>query len=129
MLLLRFIRDVASTGFPKEAELMLKGAAVPRLSHILRSVQKNKHSRGWIREMDGAHLPTWLRCLTASEDMEHVLGTKVRGQLSDLLDNHFGVVFLQLVKMIPSYYIINPEVTDYYVRLSVRMSICLSVCL
>ena len=46
LFLLRFIRDVASAGFPKEAELMPKGTAVPRLSHILRSVQKNQHSRG-----------------------------------------------------------------------------------
>ncbi len=46
LLLLRFIRDVASAGFPREAELMLKGAAVPRMSHILRSVHKSQHSRG-----------------------------------------------------------------------------------
>ncbi len=39
LLLLRFVKDVASTEFPKEAELMLKGATVPRLSHILRSLQ------------------------------------------------------------------------------------------
>ncbi len=38
LLLLRFIKDVASAGFPREAELMLKGAAVPRLSHIHRSI-------------------------------------------------------------------------------------------
>ncbi len=56
LLLLRFIKDMASAGFPREAELMLKGAADPRLFHILRSVQKNQHSRGWMREMDGAHL-------------------------------------------------------------------------
>ena len=37
-LLLQFIQDVAEAGFPREAEQMLKGAAVPRLSHILRSV-------------------------------------------------------------------------------------------
>jgi hypothetical protein len=43
---LRFIKDAASAGFPREAELMLKGAAVPRLSHILRSVQKSEHSKG-----------------------------------------------------------------------------------
>jgi hypothetical protein len=38
LLLLRFITNVVSAGFSREAELMLKGAAVPRLSHILRSV-------------------------------------------------------------------------------------------
>ncbi len=48
LLLLRFIRDVASAGFPREVELMLKGAAVPRLSHILISVRKSQHSRGWM---------------------------------------------------------------------------------
>ncbi len=37
MLLLQFIEDVVAVGFPREAEQMLKGAAIPRLSHILRS--------------------------------------------------------------------------------------------
>ncbi len=41
LLLLRFIKEVANAGFPREAEKMLKGAAVPRLSHILKSVQKH----------------------------------------------------------------------------------------
>jgi hypothetical protein len=77
-LLLRFIKDEASAGFPREAELMLKGAAVLRLSRILRSVHKNQHSRGWMREMDGAHLSAWLHCLTASEDLEHALETEGR---------------------------------------------------
>ncbi len=86
LLLLRFIKDVASAGFPKEADFMLKGAAIPRLSHIFRSMQKNQHSRGWRREMDGAHLSAWLHCLRASEDLEHVLGTEGKRQLSDLLD-------------------------------------------
>jgi hypothetical protein len=86
LLLLRFIRDVASAGFPREEELMLKGAAIPRLSHILRSVQKIQHSRGWMREMDGARLSAWLHCLTASEDLELDLGMECRSQLSDLLD-------------------------------------------
>ena len=56
LLLLRFIRDMASSGFPREAELMIKGTAVPRMSQILRSVQMSQHSRGWMREMGGAHL-------------------------------------------------------------------------
>jgi hypothetical protein len=85
LLLLQFIKDVASAGFPREAEIMLKGAAVPRLSHILRSVQKNHHSRGWMRDMDGAHLSAWLHCLTASEDLELALGPVGRSQLSDIL--------------------------------------------
>jgi hypothetical protein len=86
LLLLRFIKDVASAGFPREAELMLKGSAVPRLPHILRSVQKSQHSRGWMQEMGGAHLSAWLHCLTASEVMEHAFGPEGRSQLSDLLD-------------------------------------------
>jgi hypothetical protein len=49
LLLLRFITDVASAGFPREAVLMLKGTAFPRLSHTLKSAQKNQHSRGWMR--------------------------------------------------------------------------------
>jgi hypothetical protein len=87
LLILKFIRDVASAEFLREAELMLKGTAFPRLSDILRSVQKNQHSsRRWMRDMDGAHLSTWLHCLTASEDLELALGTEGRSQLSDLLD-------------------------------------------
>jgi hypothetical protein len=86
LLLLQFIRDVASAGFPREAELMLKGAADPRMSHILRSVQRSQHSRGWMQEMDGAHLSVWLHCLIASEDLEHALGPEGRSQLSNLLD-------------------------------------------
>ncbi len=38
LLLLRFIKDDANAGFPREAEHMLKGADVPCLSHILKSV-------------------------------------------------------------------------------------------
>jgi hypothetical protein len=65
---------------------MLKGAAVPRLSHILRSVQKNQHSRDWMKEMDEAHLSTWLHFLTASEELERDLGPEGREQLLELLD-------------------------------------------
>ena len=65
---------------------MLKGTEVPRLSHILRSVQKSQHSRGWRQRMDGAHLSAWMHCLTASEVLEHALGPEGRSQLSDVLD-------------------------------------------
>jgi hypothetical protein len=77
-LLLRFINNGAAARFPREAEQMLKGAAVPRLSHILRSVQKSKHIVGWMTKMDGAHLSAWLHCLAASEDPEHALAPKGR---------------------------------------------------
>ena len=84
--LLRFTKDVAAAGFPREAEQMLKGAADLRLSHILRSVQKNKHVVGWVKEMDGAHLSAWLHFLTASKDVEQAFGPEGREHLSDLLD-------------------------------------------
>jgi len=64
---------------------MLKGAAVPRLSHILIYVRKNNHTVE-MTKMDGAHRSTWLHCLTASEDTEHVMGPEGRGNLSELLD-------------------------------------------
>ncbi len=64
----------------------MKGAAAPRLSLILRSVQKNKHTMGWMKEMDEIHLSAWLRCLAASEDLEKTLGPEGREHLSDLLD-------------------------------------------
>jgi hypothetical protein len=86
LLLLQFIKDVALAGYPREAELMLKGAAIPRLSHILRSVQKNQHSRGWMKNMDEAHLSAWMHCLTASEELERDIGPEGRDQLSELLD-------------------------------------------
>ena len=86
LLLLRFIKDVAEAGFPREAEQMLRGVAVPRLSHILKSVQKNNHNTGWMAEMDGAHLSAWLHCLTSSEDLENDLDAAGKGQLSELLD-------------------------------------------
>ncbi len=85
-LLLQFIQDVATAAFPREAEQKLKGAAIPRLSHILRSVQKNHHSLGWMKEMDGAHLSAWLHYLSSSEDLEHALGAHGRDQLAAQLD-------------------------------------------
>jgi hypothetical protein len=69
LMLQRFIKDVANAGFPREAENMLKGAAVPRLSHILKSVQKSSQASGWMANMDGAHLSAWLQCLTVSDDL------------------------------------------------------------
>ena len=38
-----------------------------------------------MKEMDGAQLSAWLECLSASEDLEHALGTEERSQLSVLL--------------------------------------------
>ena len=77
-LLLRFIKDVAAARFSREADQMLKGVAIPRLSHILISVQKGKHTMGWMTEINGAHLSAWLHCLTASDDLERALGPEGR---------------------------------------------------
>ena len=65
---------------------MLKGAIVPRLSHILKYVQKNNHTVGWMAEIDGAHLSASLHCLTASEVLKNDLGSEGRGNLLGLLD-------------------------------------------
>jgi hypothetical protein len=86
LLLLRFIKEVANAGFPREAEQMLKGAAVPRLSHILKSVQKNTNSAGWMAEMANAHLSVWLHCLTASGELETDTDKERKDGLSELLD-------------------------------------------
>ena len=65
---------------------MLKDAIVLRMSRILKYVQKNKHTVGWMTEMDGTQLSAWLHCLTASKELEHALGPEGRGHLSELLD-------------------------------------------
>jgi hypothetical protein len=45
-LLLGFIKEVAYVGLHREAIDMVKGATIPRLSHILKSIQKNANSTG-----------------------------------------------------------------------------------
>jgi len=55
---LSFIRDVAKLGYPREAHIMLIGSAVPRLSHILKSVPKDQTSEPWMEEVDKEHLLT-----------------------------------------------------------------------
>jgi hypothetical protein len=60
--LLSFILDVAKMGFPREARKMLTGSAVPRLTHILKSVPKDHASMDWMETADEVHLHTWLRC-------------------------------------------------------------------
>ena len=39
---------------------MLVGAAIPRQTHILKSIEKNDHSLQWMRDTDRLHLDTWL---------------------------------------------------------------------
>jgi hypothetical protein len=58
--LLGFIQEVAAAGFPREVVSMLTGAACPRLTHLLKLVEKNPRTKSWMREMDIAHLATWL---------------------------------------------------------------------
>jgi hypothetical protein len=63
--LLTFIQEVAEAGFPREAVAMLTGAAGLRLTHLLKSVERNSSTEAWMKEMDSAHVSTWLHCLTS----------------------------------------------------------------
>ena len=65
---------------------MLTGSASQKLIYLLKSVQKNPRTAQWIREMDNAHISTWLHCLTASTDLEYDLGSYARDQLARLID-------------------------------------------
>jgi len=97
MTLLNFIQEVAAAGFPWEAVDMLTGAASQKLIYLLKSVQKNPQTAQWMREMDDAHVSTWLHCLTASTDLEYAIGPSARDQLSGLIDlpPTFGGIGLQ----------------------------------
>ncbi len=65
---------------------MLIGAAGPRLTHMLKSVEKNVSTQKKMTEMDMAHVSTWLHCLTASPDLEHALGPTEWDTLNEWLD-------------------------------------------
>jgi hypothetical protein len=41
-----------------------------RLTHILKSIQKNPKTMQWMREMDASHKSFWLHCIVASTDLE-----------------------------------------------------------
>jgi hypothetical protein len=84
--LLTFIQEVAEAGFPREAVAMLTGAAGPRLIHLLKSVEMNSSTEAWMKEMDSAHVSTWLHCLTASTDLDYALDPDEHRQLTDWLD-------------------------------------------
>ncbi len=47
--LLTFIQDVAVVGFPREAVMMLTGAACPRFIHLLKSVAKNSRTESRLK--------------------------------------------------------------------------------
>jgi hypothetical protein len=65
---------------------MLKGASIPRLSHILKSIQKNANNTGWMKTMNEEHLSCWLMCLSASRDLELALDPRALHQRVDRLD-------------------------------------------
>jgi len=47
--LLSFIQDVVAACFPRETVAMLTGAARHRLTHLLKSIQKNPQTVQWIK--------------------------------------------------------------------------------
>ena len=65
---------------------MLTRAASHKLIYFLKSVQKNPMTAQWMREMDDAHVSTWLHCLTASNNLEYAIGPSARDQLAGLID-------------------------------------------
>ena len=56
--LLNYIQEVASAGFPREAVAMLTGAASQKLVYLLTSVQKNPQTVTWMRSMNDAQVST-----------------------------------------------------------------------
>jgi hypothetical protein len=65
--LMAFIVGVAEMGFSREAHRMLTGSAVPRLTHILKSVPMDHASIEWMQSVDDIHLSTWLKCVGAEQ--------------------------------------------------------------
>jgi hypothetical protein len=85
MVLLHFIQEVAAAVFPREAVAMLTGAASQKLIYLLKTVQKNPQTAQWMREIDDAHVSSWLNCLTASIDLENAIGPLARDQIAGLI--------------------------------------------
>jgi len=65
---------------------MLTGAARPRLTHLLKSVEKNPRTELWLLEMDSANVATWLHCLTSSTVLETAMDDSNMDILTDWLD-------------------------------------------
>ncbi len=65
---------------------MLTGGASHRLTHLLKSIQKNPLTIRWMKKMDATHVSTWLHCLTTSAALEHAMGPDSVAQLAGLLD-------------------------------------------
>jgi hypothetical protein len=80
--LLSFIQEVAEAGFPREAVAMLTGAAGPRLTHLLKLMERNSSTEAWMKGMELAHLSTKLHCLTSSPDLDFALGPEAHHQLT-----------------------------------------------
>ena len=76
---------------------MITGDASQKLIYLMKTVQKNPQTALWMREMDDAHVSTWLHCLAASTDLENALGPLARDQITGLLDlpPAFGGIGLQ----------------------------------
>jgi len=81
--LLNFIEEVASASFPREAVAMLTGAAGQRLTHLLKSVEKNPRTEPWMKDMDSANVGTWLHCLTSSSVLETAMDDSSMEILTD----------------------------------------------
>jgi hypothetical protein len=62
---LYFIANVAKMDFSRVAHKMITGFAVPRLTHILKTVTKDTTSTAWMQSADDAHFSTWLQCVGA----------------------------------------------------------------
>ena len=75
---------------------MLTTAAVPRLTHVLKSVPKDDASAAWMKEADDAHLTTWMACV-GGESLIADLPPTERDHLAASLDlpPQFGGVGLQ----------------------------------
>ena len=87
---------VAEMGFSREAHRMLTGSAVPRVTHILKSVSKDHASTEWMQAADDAHLSTWLTCV-GEEQLDATLLAPKRAHLAASMDlpPQFGGVGLQ----------------------------------
>jgi hypothetical protein len=65
---------------------MLIGAESQRLTHLLKTVQKNPRAAQWMKEKDDVHVFIWLHCLSASTDLEQAIGHPALDKLTRLLD-------------------------------------------
>jgi hypothetical protein len=54
--------------------------------YLLKTLQKSPHTAQWMREMDDAHVSTWLYCLTASTGLENAIGLLAKDQLAGMID-------------------------------------------